>query len=218
MLGGTGRDGQIGAFRFPPELRRADGFLQRLARRRRWGRLVSTATPSLDEDPAVSVYVGRELVGLIFDRREGALRPTPSRRPIGRFPTWKEALDRNPRGAQYGRGGRMITRVIGVDPGVTGAFAVIGELGRLVATNDLPVVSNMVSPALLVDILEHWSPASVCIERVSAMRGWGVASSCRFGRAVGTVEGAVGRYCCPSPLCRRRRGEGIFTSSAGTRN
>ena len=52
---------------------------------------MSGTSPASDEDATVSVYDGRVLVGLIFDRSTGCVATDADRRPLGRFATWKEA-------------------------------------------------------------------------------------------------------------------------------
>ena len=83
--------------------------------------------------------------------------------------------------------------VLGIDPGLTGAYAVIRN-GRLVDAGDLPVsgdgtramVSGVLFHALIPSMTER-----VVVERVGAMLGQGVSSMFKFGRTVGVVEGVV---------------------------
>lgn len=90
--------------------------------------------------------------------------------------------------------------VLGVDPGIEGAWAAIDN-GRLVALSKLPTAgdgtSRMVSGTLLADALMGFmqveGPISrVVVERVSARPGQGVSSMFRFGRAVGVIDGVIG--------------------------
>lgn len=94
---------------------------------------------------------------------------------------------------------------IGVDPGKTGAIALL-DYSVLVDVYDMPIADNRVSPALLGD-LEDWDHdtfGTVVIEDVHAMPGQGVTSMFSFGRSLGAVEGffaAKGRrtvYVAPS--------------------
>ena len=71
----------------PPDVRRA----ARQAAQNSQGRQETGCRELTDEDPAVSVYDGRVLVGLIFDRSTGCVATDAGRRPLGRFATWREA-------------------------------------------------------------------------------------------------------------------------------
>lgn len=80
---------------------------------------------------------------------------------------------------------------IGVDPGVTGAIALVAEDGQLVDAFDMPTVANQVSAQLLATI-ECWGTdqfGTVVIEDVHSMPKQGVTSSFNFGRSKGVVEG-----------------------------
>lgn len=88
-----------------------------------------------------------------------------------------------------------MTYTIGVDPGISGAIALIDDRGVLVDVYDMPVVAGQVSPQLL-GTLECWDGdqfGTVVIEAVHAMPGQGVSSMHKFGRAVGIVEGVLWR-------------------------
>lgn len=79
---------------------------------------------------------------------------------------------------------------IGVDPGQTGAIALLDPEG-LIDVFDMPTVDGRVSGVLLDD-LEQWSDGrfgTVVIEDVHAMPKQGVSSTFKFGRSLGVVEG-----------------------------
>lgn len=103
---------------------------------------------------------------------------------------------------------------IGVDPGLSGAIALVDSYGVLVAVHDMPVLNKDVSPQLLRalfdneihtgDDLDDETYAPVVIEDVHSMPKQGVASSFKFGRSKGVVEGFFAgaglpiRYVAPS--------------------
>lgn len=93
------------------------------------------------------------------------------------------------------------THFIGIDPGVIGGWAVLNELGALVAADDLPVAGDgaqrMIAPPLLAAIVGRYQPTNATVERVGSMPGQGVASSFKFGRAVGVIDGVLGAAACP---------------------
>lgn len=80
---------------------------------------------------------------------------------------------------------------VGIDPGLTGAIALVDSYGVLVDAYDMPVVGGLVSAHAIVD-LEGWCEhdfGTVVIEDVHSMPKQGVASSFGFGRSKGVVEG-----------------------------
>lgn len=84
--------------------------------------------------------------------------------------------------------------VIGVDPGLAGAIALVDSYGVLVDVIDMPVVGNLVSASLIRDFLAdiNWcysGQSTAVIEDVHSMPKQGVTSSFGFGRSKGLVEG-----------------------------
>ena len=93
--------------------------------------------------------------------------------------------------------GRLI---IGVDPGVRGALAVINTEGRITNLIDMPVVEIKVgksmklrvSPELLSYEMVRYSGIADCwVEQVTAMPGQGVSSMFSFGESFGVVKGVM---------------------------
>ncbi|MEL6984609.1 MAG: hypothetical protein AAFO29_19430 [Actinomycetota bacterium] len=89
-----------------------------------------------------------------------------------------------------------MTCIIGVDPGLSGAIALLDHLGELISVNDMPVIDGRVTAALLnVWSNEHaiTGPKPVVgIEFVHSMPKQGVASSFKFGASWGLVHGYFG--------------------------
>ena len=85
-------------------------------------------------------------------------------------------------------------KVIGVDPGISGAIALIGD-GYL-AVRDIPTAGEqrrrVVMAAELAGVIRAWDPDTAVIEKVHAMPAQGVSSSFRFGQALGVIEGVLG--------------------------
>jgi crossover junction endodeoxyribonuclease RuvC len=94
-----------------------------------------------------------------------------------------------------------MTLFVGVDPGISGAIAILNKDGEIVQLSDMPVTSvkvgsstkNIVSPQALADDLsilrDHRSIA--LIEKVASRPGQGVSSVFGFGRSLGVVEGVL---------------------------
>lgn len=86
-------------------------------------------------------------------------------------------------------------RIVGVDPGASGALALWRPDG-LVATVDMPVLlirrgasdKAEVSALGIVDLLAEWRPTHVVIEQVGGIPGQSAPAAFNFGRAAGAVE------------------------------
>jgi Holliday junction resolvasome RuvABC endonuclease subunit len=85
--------------------------------------------------------------------------------------------------------GAAMNIILGIDPGVVGGWAILNELGALIAVDDLPVAGDgaqrTIAAPQLASILGRYQPTTALVERVGAMPGQGVSSSFKFGRAVG---------------------------------
>jgi crossover junction endodeoxyribonuclease RuvC len=88
--------------------------------------------------------------------------------------------------------------IIGIDPGKSGAVALLDDNGRLIEVADMPVVGPIISAALLSEIVHNWidpldptNTGTAVIEDVHAMPKQGVSSSFSFGRALGVAEGVL---------------------------
>jgi crossover junction endodeoxyribonuclease RuvC len=83
---------------------------------------------------------------------------------------------------------------IGIDPGLSGAVAILDKTGEVVSVTDLPVVRDLSLAwidggqlqSIILNALEG-RPARAMVERVSSMPGQGVASSFLFGVGLGSV-------------------------------
>jgi crossover junction endodeoxyribonuclease RuvC len=119
----------------------------------------------------------------------------------------------------------MQTRIMGIDPGVSGAVAIF-EGTNLLDAFDMPVVETQsgkrkkrrISPEMLVaEIEEHIDHLSrVYIEDVHAMPGQGVTSMFAFGEAAGLIRGVCAGLKVPvhliSPVTWKR---GLKLQGAG---
>jgi hypothetical protein len=93
-----------------------------------------------------------------------------------------------------------MTIIIGVDPGKSGAIAVLDD-GALRDVGDMPVVGATISAARLSDMCSRWLPLDyvlAVVEDVHAMPKQGVSSTFAFGRSLGVIEGALGALSIPT--------------------
>jgi len=94
---------------------------------------------------------------------------------------------------------------IGIDPGLTGAIAVLDNQGAVHFMWDMPTTArstgrgNEVSAQGLVGLL-RWPECRVWIERVGPMPKQGVTSVWSFGRSLGVIEGVLAALGLPYHL------------------
>jgi crossover junction endodeoxyribonuclease RuvC len=86
--------------------------------------------------------------------------------------------------------------IIGIDPGLSGAIALVRADGALVHVEDLPIVATGKKSRLdvphLVKSLQVIDRVKVAyLENVSAMPMQGVSSSFNFGRTFGEIHGVL---------------------------
>ena len=89
-------------------------------------------------------------------------------------------------------------KIIGIDPGLSGAIAVL-ENNKVLNIFDMPVMSEgkknkrQLNSALLVALIkeniENSKEVSVVVEQVNAMPGQGVTSMFNFGQSFGILKG-----------------------------
>ena len=91
--------------------------------------------------------------------------------------------------------------IIGIDPGASGAIAILDGSGKLVRVFDMPIIEvqvgkatkRRVAPYFLQDELQLYANegARAVVEQVGAMPGQGVSSMFAFGEAFGLVKGVL---------------------------
>ncbi len=88
-----------------------------------------------------------------------------------------------------------MTLIIGIDPGVAGAIAVVNTAGEVLVW-DMPTIEvrgkKRISARHLRDLLVDIGPAvMVVVEDVQGVQGSGATSAFSFGRGVGVIEGVL---------------------------
>ena len=106
-------------------------------------------------------------------------------------------------------------KVIGMDPGISGAVAVVTDGGILVECFDMPVFKIRGKSQIDVHrlgqmIATHREDARAVIELVGAMPGQGVTSMFTFGFAAGVLHGIVGALGLPLATVSPREWKGHF--------
>jgi crossover junction endodeoxyribonuclease RuvC len=101
-----------------------------------------------------------------------------------------------------------MSRVLGIDPGASGALCFLCTKTGILEIYDMPTVTikrgtrqvRQVNAALLVDIIRDGKADAAFVEAVHAMPGQGVSSMFAFGRAMGVIEGALAGMGVPQTL------------------
>lgn len=81
-----------------------------------------------------------------------------------------------------------MSRLCGVDPGLSGAAALL-EDGALLDVFDFTAADGRLIAGPIADWMKDRQVQRVVIEGVHSMPGQGVSTTFKFGRAFGTVEG-----------------------------
>ena len=84
-----------------------------------------------------------------------------------------------------------VTNIIGIDPGVVGALALVSLAGDLIEVADMPILRDgsagraTVNAPLLADLLARWHAREVICEFVGPRPGEGALGAFSFGRCRG---------------------------------
>lgn len=102
----------------------------------------------------------------------------------------------------------MAMRIVGIDPGLSGAMALlVGD--QLEQVVDMPTVMvrgrGRIVAAGVVDALVALNPDHVVIEEVGVMPRQGIASGFAFGYGAGVLEGIVAALSRPLTMVRPNR-------------
>jgi crossover junction endodeoxyribonuclease RuvC len=99
-----------------------------------------------------------------------------------------------------------VTRILGIDPGLTGAIAAYHPGTENLIVEDVPTLRlpkgkttkayvDLMALGRIIDCLvEGEPPPVVYIERVGSMPGQGIASSFDFGRTTGILQGVCAAH------------------------
>jgi crossover junction endodeoxyribonuclease RuvC len=93
--------------------------------------------------------------------------------------------------------------ILGIDPGIEGAVALLSPSGDLIAIHDLPTLPDgpagrrRVNPALLVDVLAKTHASCAYVELVNSRPTDGHVSAFSFGVTRGLLEGCLSALAIP---------------------
>jgi crossover junction endodeoxyribonuclease RuvC len=115
--------------------------------------------------------------------------------------------------------------VIAVDPGFTGAIAVLSTRGELLTVADMPVVGEAaqrrVNAVGLADWIREYGPYDFAIvEQVASRPKQGVSSTFKFGMSYGAVIGVVAALAIPTrfvPASKWKQSLGLNSDGEASR-
>jgi crossover junction endodeoxyribonuclease RuvC len=100
----------------------------------------------------------------------------------------------------------MSALIVGIDPGVTGALALLSDKGELLEVRDMPTLADgtkgrsTVNSPLLAELLAKWHAREVFCEFVSARPTDGSVQAFAFGRTFAIIHGVCGALSLPISL------------------
>lgn len=96
--------------------------------------------------------------------------------------------------------------ICGIDPGASGALALLSDAGALLEVADVPTVEvggkKRISAPMLAALIRSWGPGRAMVEAVGAMPGQGLSSTFQFGYSAGILEGALAMAGVPVSFVR----------------
>lgn len=119
--------------------------------------------------------------------------------------------------------------ILGCDPGLKGAIAVLTDKGDLVEVWDMPTLEvkvgkatkTRISAELLAEELRNWDDVRACyLEAVTSSPQMGVTSAFAFGEGFGIVKGVLAALQIPMvlvPPAKWKRDMGLNQSKDGSR-
>ncbi len=103
--------------------------------------------------------------------------------------------------------GRRIL-ILGIDPGLSGALALLDQNGKVLAIEDMPTIEIVVNgkkrrsvpPAALAAMIKNMAPQRAFLESVGVRPGEGAVGAFSFGRNLGQIEGVLAALQIPTTL------------------
>lgn len=88
-------------------------------------------------------------------------------------------------------------KLLGVDPGLTGALAFLSTIRNSVEVFDMPIVGGEVDTVGLAELIRGQAPDYAIVEQVASRPGQGVSSVFKFGMSYGAALAAIGALKIP---------------------
>jgi crossover junction endodeoxyribonuclease RuvC len=114
-------------------------------------------------------------------------------------------------------------RIIGIDPGNSGALCVLARDHTILGMEDMPCVEDgvkgrrTVNAVLLAEIVRRWGPSAAYVELIGPRPTDARVAAFSFGRCRGAIEGVLGALGIPItmlPVPTWRRAVGLPASAS----
>lgn len=98
--------------------------------------------------------------------------------------------------------------ILGIDPGLSGALALLSPEGNVLAIEDMPTIEVVINgkkrrnmpPVALANIIRILAPQKAFLENVGVRPGEGAVGAFSFGRNLGQIEGVLAALQIPTTL------------------
>lgn len=100
-------------------------------------------------------------------------------------------------------------RIIGIDPGLSGALALL-DAGELIDIVDIDASHSRINAAHPAAVIQRWQPDFAICEAVTARPGQGVTSMFTFGHGLDTITAVIATLGVPYLLIRPQCWQSYF--------
>ncbi len=98
--------------------------------------------------------------------------------------------------------------ILGIDPGLSGAIALLSPEGNVLAIEDMPTIEVVINgkkrrnmpPVALANTIRILAPQKAFLENVGVRPGEGAVGAFSFGRNLGQIEGVLAALRIPTTL------------------
>lgn len=98
--------------------------------------------------------------------------------------------------------------ILGIDPGLSGALALLSPEGNVLAIEDMPTIEVVINgkkrrstpPVALANTIRILAPQKAFLENVGVRPGEGAVGAFSFGRNLGQIEGVLAALRIPTTL------------------
>lgn len=118
---------------------------------------------------------------------------------------------------RYNNANGEIMRILGIDPGLNGALALVDD-GKLLDLVDIEASDSRINAAHLAGLIQRWMPDFAVCEVVTARPGQGVTSMFTFGHGLGTITAVLATLGIPHLLIRPQVWQSHFGIEASSKD
>lgn len=92
-------------------------------------------------------------------------------------------------------------RIVGVDPGLSGALVFLNISGEIMELEDMPVMGKEVNAHMITHLIEGYGPVmTAVVEQAHTMPRQGIASAFNYGTGYGKILGVLAALDVPTEI------------------